>query len=312
MPPGGELPRHRHAWPGIALTAAIAACGSGPGLTPIHTAFNRGVYHHSRGELEAAIAAYREALADDPGDVRARFNLAAAHDDQGRALRAAGAADAASAAFATAEREYHRVLEREPGNVRAEVNLAALEHERGETHAARARLAAAIAAHDELALPCTALALQLLESGDTDGARQQLEAALQREPTDLSANLLLARLHAAQGKLDLARQSCRAALRSAPHDPGALLGLAHVEAAAGRPGEAIALVEQVLLADGASLEAHRLAAQLHERSGSLEDAVFHTWRARDLELQRPPPPEYAARLRALYTRLLHELPPTDR
>jgi tetratricopeptide (TPR) repeat protein len=299
VPPGAE------ARLGLAaLLAGVAACGSGPGVTPIHTAFNRGVYHHSHGELDAAIAAYREALADDPDDVRARFNLAAAHDEQGQERRLEGDETAARAAFAIAEREYRRVLEHQPGNVRAEVNLAALEHERGERDAARSRLQAAIDANDELALPRTALALRLLESGDVEAARQLLDAALQREPTDLGANLLLGRLHAGQGRIDEAREAYRAALRGEPHDPGALLGLARAEAAGGRANEAMVLVEQVLLQDGANLDAHLLAADLHERNGALEDAVFHCWRARDLDRGKPPRADHEARLRELYGRLL--------
>lgn len=313
MAPAAD-PRRRRRVPrccgSAVLLAVVAACGTGPGITPIHTAFNRGVYHHSRGELDAAIAAYREALADDPDDVRSRFNLAAAHDEQGQVLRDAGDADAARAAFAIAEREYQRVLAREPRNVRAEVNLAALEHERGETAAAQSRLLAAIAAHDELALPRTALALRLLANGEADAARQHLEAALQREPTDLGANLLLGRLHAEQGRLDAARQVLQAALRSEPHDPGALLALARVEMDAGRAGEAITRIDQVLLQDGGNLDAHLLAADVHERQGALEDAVFHCWRARDLDRRRPPRRDYHAQLRGLYTRLLAEAPPT--
>lgn len=298
--------RYRH---GIAaVLAAAAACGTGPGITPIYTAFNRGVYHHSRGELAAAIAAYREALADDPEDVRSRFNLASAHDEQGQALRDAGDADAARTAFATAEREYRRVLVSDPRNVRAEVNLAALEHERGDEEAARSRLRAAIAANDELALPRTALALRLLANGEAAAALPLLEAALQREPMDLGANLLLGRLHAEQGRLDAARQAFQAALRCEPNDPAALLGLARVEVDAGRAGEAIALVDQVLLRNGGDLDAHLLAADVHERQGHLEDAVFHCWRARDLDLRRPPRGDYHTRLQALYARLLAEAP----
>ncbi|HEX6810562.1 MAG TPA: tetratricopeptide repeat protein [Planctomycetota bacterium] len=304
MAPAAER-RHRGARVGLAaLLAGLAACGTGRGVTPIHTPFNRGVYHHSRGELAAAIAAYRDALAEDPGDVRARFNLAAAHDQQGQELGEAGDAEAARAAFGFAEREYRRVLQDQPGNVRAEVNLAALEHERGEVAAARTRLEAAIAANDELALPRTALALRLLAAGETDAARGQLEAALQREPTDLGANLLLGRLHAEQGRVEAARDAYRAALRSEPDDPGALLGLACVEAAADRAGEAVALVDRVLLHDGGNLEAHLLAADLHEHQGALEDAVFHCWRARDLDRRRPARRDYQARLRELYARLL--------
>lgn len=47
-------------------------------VTPIRTHFNKGVYEYSAGDYDAAISEFRLAIEEDPGDRRARFNLAEA------------------------------------------------------------------------------------------------------------------------------------------------------------------------------------------------------------------------------------------
>lgn len=301
--------RPRLLQPASCAALALAACGSGPGITPIRTAFNKAVYLHTSGDLQAAIDEYREALAEDPDDRRARFNLAAALDEQGRELLAAGRDAAAQQALAAAGHEYRTVLARHPDDMRASVNLAALEYERGETGAALARLRAAIAAHPDLALPRTALALRLLQADALAEAGTLLEEALGLEPTDLGANLLLGQLSERLGRTDAARAAYQTALRRAPEDAGVLVALARLELGAGRPAEAEALLQRVLLSPGRNLEAHLLLALLNERRGSLEEAVFHLWQARALDRPQAPQVDYHARLRGLYRRLLDEPPP---
>ncbi|MGE0705687.1 MAG: tetratricopeptide repeat protein, partial [Vicinamibacterales bacterium] len=61
----------------VAAAALFAGCAS-KGITPVHTAFNKGVYFQSTGDTDAAIAEYRSALRENPDDYRARFNLAVA------------------------------------------------------------------------------------------------------------------------------------------------------------------------------------------------------------------------------------------
>jgi lipopolysaccharide biosynthesis regulator YciM len=297
--------RRRTAGNAVAVAAALAAaaCGSGRGITPIRTPFDHGVYFHERGDLDAAIAWYRAALLEDERDVRARFNLASALDEAARARRG-GDPQAAAALLAEAEREYRRVLDHDRANVRAEVNLAAIEADRGDAVAARARLERAITASPELALPRVALALRQRAGGDTAAAAATLRAALAVAPLDYSANLLLGRTLADQGRVDEARRSLQAARRVDPHARSGLLALAELEAAAGKDGEALALVEQVLLQDDGDLDARLLAAELCERRGLLEAAVHHAWRARDLDRDVPPRLDHAARLRRLYESLL--------
>jgi tetratricopeptide (TPR) repeat protein len=79
---------------------------------------NLGRLQHAAGRLPAAEAHYRAALAAQPGDGVAAFNLAVALDDQGRG------ADALAA--------YHQALAADPRLADAHYNLARLHEGRGE------------------------------------------------------------------------------------------------------------------------------------------------------------------------------------
>lgn len=285
------------AW--LLVAVAAAGCFGGPGVTPIRTPFNRGVWHHENGDPDAAIAQYRLALAEDQHDVRARFNLAVALEECSHRRQPADPALAAEA-----EQQYARVLVDDPDNLRALVNLAAIERDRGDVEAARRRLLQARASAPAVALPCTALAVLQQSTGDVVAAEASLHEAIAREPLDFAANLQLGRLLAAAGRRDEARAAFAAARRREPDSVDALLALAELEAAADRSGEALALVEQALLQDDRCFAAHRLAAELCERRGRLEQAVFHAWQARDLDPELPPRFDHRAQLRRLYERLL--------
>lgn len=280
----------------------LAGCGGG-GITPIRTPFNKGVYHQSRGELDLAIAEYRAALAEDRTDVRARFNLAAALDEQARALRGEDPA-AAAALWREAEDGYRTVLELQPDNVRAQVNLAALAAQRGDEEIARALLRDSIRQHPELALPRTALAMRLLAAGDAAAAEPLLREALRHEPLDTSANLLLARVHVQAGRTEAARTALRAVLRRNPEASAVRLELAELERRAGNRAEALALTREVLLQDDADLDAHLLAADLARADDRFETAVAHLWAARDLDRGPVRRIDYDAALRELYQALL--------
>jgi tetratricopeptide (TPR) repeat protein len=89
-------------------------------LCPAHpdAHVNLGRLQHAAGRLSAAESHYRAALAAQPGDGVAAFNLAVALDDQGRS------ADALLA--------YHQALAADPSLADAHYNLARLHEGRGE------------------------------------------------------------------------------------------------------------------------------------------------------------------------------------
>ena len=279
----------------------FAACFGGGGITPIRTAFNRGVYLYSVGAFDQAISEYRQALADDPDDHRARFNLGVTLEARGRERAAAGDANGAAADRDAAEAEYRALVEADRGALRASINLAALEFERGAEDAAIERLQSTIEQHPRETLPRTALAAHLRARGDDAGARAQLDAALTRDPDHAPANLLLGDLHRSAGRADAARASFERVLRKHPDDLAALLSLGELALERGDAADAAAWLQRLLLVDPDHHRGHLAAAAAMEQLDDLEAATVHLWRARALR-----PTTSAAlqqRLLGLYERL---------
>lgn len=297
------------AGPGAALLGlVVAGCLGGGGITPIRTAFDRGVYLQANGDLEAAIGEYREALEERPRDWRARFNLATAYEAMAAQRAAAGDERAAAELRERAEQAYRVVLAQRPTNVRALVNLAGLEAETGREEAARRRLEAAVEAAPDLALPYTALAAHLLRGGDVAGARRRLLQALEVDPTHPGALVLLGDLERERGRFDAARRAYRRALARTADEPGVLLALGELEMESGRAFEAGNWLQRVLHLDPEHFHAHVLLARLAEARGDLEEATRHVWRARRV---RPPSgvnePDFDAWLLRLYEGLVRSV-----
>jgi Flp pilus assembly protein TadD len=124
-----------------------------------------------RGDVEGAIAHYREALRSDPGDVRSRVNLGQLLVRAGRFEEARGELSEAltrSRHGAVLPRVYRRALQL--GLARA---LAAL----GELPAARSHARTAATLDPEDAAPHALLAELALREGDREGARALLSRA---------------------------------------------------------------------------------------------------------------------------------------
>jgi tetratricopeptide (TPR) repeat protein len=295
----------------LLFALVLPACGlGGGGVTPVRTPFNKGAYHYSAGNHDAAIAEYRAALAEDPDDHRARFNLALALAAKADSLeRAGGAADTAADTAALRreeEAEYRLLLSRRPEDVRAAVNLAACEHERGARDDAFARLRSAIDRHPEAAIPRIALAAHLLRERRLEDSERLLEEALKRDPASLEANMLLGDVRAARGDRDAARRAYEKALERQPADIATLLAVGRLERSSGDGAAAATWLRRVLYIDPDHLEAHLELAGVLEAAGDLEGATAHLWRARALDHGEPPamePRAYRERLRALYAGL---------
>lgn len=299
---------------GLAQTACVHR-----GVTPIRTHFNKGVYHYSQGDFEAAISAYRLALEDDAGDHRARFNLAEALESLADRLERTAELDAAERWRREAEDHYRRLLADDPDHLRANVNLAAREVQQGDAQAADARLRATLARHPRSLLPRVALAAHRLHAGDSaalDEAARLLDEALRRDPGNVDANVLAGHVHAARvaaldgeernDLVELARQAYRRALSSDASDVGALLALADLEREADRPEAALPWLRRALDVQPDLQGAHLALSEILISLGNLEQATVHLWRARQLEGEGKlglAPEEYRRRLLELYRRL---------
>ena len=301
---------------GVVVALTTAGClGNGRGITPIRTAFNKGVYLQGQGNLEAARDMYLEALDEDVSDTRARFNLALVHESL-----AARATDDETRrrALSAADEAYETILRADPNHLRATVNRAARLADEGDPEAARQVLAQARAAHPGAALPIVATASLYLRFGEALGVAEPvdrvldlLEAAKRAQPKDPTTNWMLARVlirREGPGDFDRARALLEDALERDPIDLGALRAMATLELAAERPRAAQTAAERLLFADPDHRAGHLIAGQAAEAQGDLERAAFHLHTARQLPPRSGDPRlDITAALRRIYTGLLDGL-----
>ena len=319
----------------ISLAVAALAIGACGGVTPIRTAFNRGVYQSSQANPDGAVREYRLAVEEDPSDVRARFNLACALEDVAalRNSEASKSKDASSAAALTtagalarssARAEYVLLLTANPSDLRAAVNLAAMDFEDADRSGDAAleaagleRLAAAAAGGH--VLPARSLAARHLLKDRRAEAAVWIGKALAADGSDVEALFLKGRLAAIEGRFDDALQSFDEVLTNAPDDVAALLASGESErlrAAAARSAgdiaaaersstEAIVRYRRAAMVRRDVYAAHFALAELEAEAGDDETAVAHLLAAKRLDdLRRGGPrPDYEGRLAALYERL---------
>ena len=286
-----------------ALLAAflVSSCGfGGGGITPVRTPFNKGVHHQSRGELDAAITFYREAIEENALDHRARFNLGTALEARARAVPATEQARW----IEEAEQHYRLLLEQRPEDLRASINLAALEYECGEREIGIARLQETIERHPGVALPYTALAAHRIQAGQLEEAEELLREALDADAGSLTAQSLLGDCLHLQERMDEARGAYLGALETDSADVATLLAVARLERQQDRPKDAAARYLQVLLILPDHVQAHLERAALLKQLGDREEAVRHLWEVRTLTEGDPNAPDVNPALQRLYRELL--------
>ncbi|MEM9294442.1 MAG: tetratricopeptide repeat protein [Planctomycetota bacterium] len=289
---------------GAALAWPVGGCGRKEGVAPIRSHFNRGVKQFDDRQWDAAAASYRRAIADEPDDRRARFNLSVTLE-----LAARDATDAAQAAALRdqALAELMELLERHPDDERALLNVAAMTAEREGPEAGEAYYQTALQAHPRSAEARAAYANFLLRQDRADDAAAQAELALASDAGSFAGTVALGDAKLRQGDLDAAAKAYAKALATAPDQPVVLRTMAQLEFERGRPAEAQVHVRRALLIDPEDPGLHRLAGQIAEQQGQTEQAVYHRWQARDLE----PDPERAEQDRQTLARLYERLAATD-
>ncbi|MBI5331590.1 MAG: tetratricopeptide repeat protein [Betaproteobacteria bacterium] len=209
-------------------------------------AHNRlGVLHKEAGRLDAAEAAYREALRRNPDHAGARNNLGVLHKEAGR--------------LDEAEAAYHEALRCDPGFAPAHNNLGVLYKEAGRLDEAEAAYCEALSCNPRQADAHNNLGVIFKESGRLDEAEaayrealrlrpghadahnnlgvvckeserpQEAEAAyhaaLRLRPDHANAHNNLGVLYKETGRLDEAEAAYRAALRLCPDHVDALYNL---------------------------------------------------------------------------------------
>ncbi|MBU1082297.1 MAG: tetratricopeptide repeat protein, partial [Spirochaetes bacterium] len=176
------------------------------------------------GRLEAARAAFDEALARLPNDRDARFGLALLD------LRTGKPRDAKARLSAS--------LKSAPRDPRALLSLALISKAEGRVGETAAYLAEALKWTSGDADACYAAAALFAEQGDAVEAARLAGAAVEARPSHAGARGLLASLYYESGALDEARSVLDGSLRYDRSDPQAWFLLGLVEAQAGRRAEA--------------------------------------------------------------------------
>jgi tetratricopeptide (TPR) repeat protein len=166
------------------------------------------------GKYQAAADSFTKAIAADPKDYYAHFNLAMAYtflhqDAEGLA-------------------EYRKTLELKPGLYEAELNGGILMLRAKNPADALPLLEDAAAQKPKEYSPLFYLAEAQLESGMSDRAAENFRLAEQNNPTSAAAELGWARALALQGKLDESEPHFRLAIQREPRFHDALLSLAEL------------------------------------------------------------------------------------
>ena len=182
------------------------------------------------GRYEAAAQAFTKAIAGDPADYTAHFNLALAYSFLNRDQEGIA--------------EYKKTLELKPGLYQAQLNAGILLLRQKEPAGALALLEAAAAQKPSEFRPRFYLAEAQLGTGDAARAEQSYRAALEVDGKSAGAHLGLGRALAAEGKLADAAPQFRQAAEIDPEYRDSLLELASLFEKEKQYAEAIALYRQ--------------------------------------------------------------------
>lgn len=182
------------------------------------------------GKYEAAAQSFSQAVAADPQDYYAHFNLAMAYSYLHR--------DAEGIA------EYRKTLELKPGLYEAELNQGILLLRQKSPADAQPLFEDAAAQKNGEFAPRFYLAEAQLQTGLADKAADNYRLAAELDPKSAGAELGWGRALALQGKLDEAAPHFRQAMERDPKYRDALLSLAALYEENKQPAQALAIYRE--------------------------------------------------------------------
>jgi len=284
------MARSRSGDDGGAVSDFEAAGQRHPQPQAVHN--NLGNHHQRAGRLDAAIAAYREALRIAPGFADARLNLAltlsqgddveagrtaieeilAQFPDHVSLLNALGNLERRAGNYDAARLAFDSAIATDPQAVLPLINRGALRREAGELEASCADLRKACDLAPELAEAHAQLGHSLRTCLDVTGAERAYRQALALAPDDPGYHTDLAGLLTEAGQGDGAFVTLRA--RIAAHDEPRLNEvLARLLMRSGRPDEARAAANAALARDAGAMRAAMVRSELCLRAGDPPGAL---------------------------------------
>jgi len=231
-------------WLNAALAGAFAEDPAAEGLKALDAK-----------KYDVAAAEFTKAVAADPKDYTAHFNLALANTMLGKPAEAIAG--------------YKKVLELQPGVYEAELNLGIELLRQKQAEEALPYLDAATGQKPKEPRPRLYLSLALLDTGALAKAAESYQTALELDPRSAAAELGLARALARQDRLADADPHFRRAAELDAAYKDTLLELAELDEKAGRKAEAIALYRE--FPDDAG--ARERLGELQVESGQAADAI---------------------------------------
>ena len=222
---------------------------------------NLGLDYFNQGDLDAAMAQYRKALAVDP-------QLAEPHNNLGNAL-------VRQRRIAEAIREYETALALNPAYARAHTNLGNALLQSGRIDDAIRHYQQALAIDPRYVDAENDLGNALGQKGDWPGAITAYHEAMRMAPTDARAHDGLGNALNSSGKIDEALVEYETALRLDPTYVEAHSDLGVTLLQKGRVDEAIAQFEAALRLDPNSADTHYNLGYAFLQKGRLDDAIAH-------------------------------------
>lgn len=263
------------------VTIGLNACSTLGQVTP----YDLGVLLQDQGNFPAAIEHYEEALAQNPEDMRSRFNLAVIYHDQQR--------------YTAAKAQYDRLLTFYPTHARSLINLADIAAVEGDTALAHQLLLRAIAVQPDQPYPYSFLGRFLQQQQHLVEAQAAYERALVLH-ADALTHYRLGTLWLQRGNPREAHKQFATAVALDPKDHHSHYELALLAIQGNDRPEAIRHLQRLTQLTPRQAEIFVLLGKLQLQQGQYVSAALHLWDAQDL---RPDLPEVEELLLQVYEAL---------
>jgi len=256
------------------VTDAAPPPSDGPGPDPkdmiaTHVRMQRGRNLLTHGQLDAAIAEFRQIVDENPRSFATWLDLAQAYDRKRE--------------FDAARASLDRARALAPDSAPVYVQLGMLESERGRHDEARALFETAIGKDPRSATALTALAATLTEEGQLDRARETVERALAIDPRSPDALVALGRIALRRDDASGAEDAFTKALHVDPYHANALMSLGTIKERAGDYTAALGYYEEAIKSVGGRADLHQAIGSVLSQLGRADEAEAHLLEAIRLE-----------------------------